>query len=345
VAISQANQDVGHVMQVMGVVPLFPVFATPEDAVEFMEQDNPPPTGAVFRETPDGRGPPPPMPPEGSSAILVLPDQDLFSSIVRLRLLASHSSCAVFHDCKTAMEHIRVDRPNVVLLEERIDGSEAFVRELKTKSADPELAVVKLYPNNAPVGGKEALSVREDDFVIQPFEMMELFLMAERQSREVPEARRSGSRRLHFDFESSREQQRQAVGFFEALVSWLGYEGDDMVSFRAAFREAVDNAVCHGNRYNEALRVDVFCVASRDSLSVRVTDQGEGFDFEQPLEKARSATQEEVEKMQADGERLGGLGMTLMARCVDSVRYEEGGTTVILEKKMRTKSEAPQPAS
>ena len=67
---------------------------------------------------------------------------------------------------------------------------------------------------------------------------------------------------------------------FESLLPRAGFFEDEATAFSAAFREAVDNAIRHGNRGRPDLRVDVRCTLAGRMLEVRVADQGKGFDYD-----------------------------------------------------------------
>lgn len=59
-----------------------------------------------------------------------------------------------------------------------------------------------------------------------------------------------------------------------------GFEEDDLLKIGMAVRESVVNAVVHGNRYNANKKVRFSVVKDSQRLTVRVSDEGEGFDYE-----------------------------------------------------------------
>ena len=59
-----------------------------------------------------------------------------------------------------------------------------------------------------------------------------------------------------------------------------GFEEDDLLKIGMAVRESVVNAVVHGNRYNANKKVSFSVVKNSQRLTVRVADEGEGFDYE-----------------------------------------------------------------
>jgi serine/threonine-protein kinase RsbW len=58
----------------------------------------------------------------------------------------------------------------------------------------------------------------------------------------------------------------------------IGFDEEDLHRLGMAVREAMVNAVVHGNRYNSRKKVHLECTQIEDRLNVSITDQGEGFD-------------------------------------------------------------------
>lgn len=93
-----------------------------------------------------------------------------------------------------------------------------------------------------------------------------------------------------------------------------------------AVREAVANAVLHGNRQDAAKTVDVAIVASAAGLVVTVRDRGDGFD---PAAVPDPTDAEHI--MNASGR-----GILFMRTFMNEVTWEhhpEGGTVVRMAKK------------
>src|SRR3954449_13244078 len=59
-----------------------------------------------------------------------------------------------------------------------------------------------------------------------------------------------------------------------------GFDEDDLMKIGMAVRESMVNAVVHGNRYNANKKVRVSVAHNDQRLTVRISDEGEGFDFE-----------------------------------------------------------------
>ena len=91
-----------------------------------------------------------------------------------------------------------------------------------------------------------------------------------------------------------------------------------------AFREALNNAVVHGNRLDAHKLVHVHCRCKvGEGISLIVSDQGQGFDphtIPDPLT---------VENLEADH----GRGIHIMKLVMDEVSFEQRGTEVRMLKR------------
>jgi len=111
----------------------------------------------------------------------------------------------------------------------------------------------------------------------------------------------------------------------EAMAGVAGFDTDDALNVGIAVREAVINAIVHGNRMDRSRKVEVSLEARPRSIRARVRDHGAGFD---------SGTTPDP----TVGENLmrtSGRGILVMRAFVDSVdfRFREGrGMEVTLKK-------------
>jgi serine/threonine-protein kinase RsbW len=106
----------------------------------------------------------------------------------------------------------------------------------------------------------------------------------------------------------------------------MGYSDDALFGIDMAVREAVTNAVLHGNRGDEALPVEVGVAGEESGVVVTVRDRGEGFD---PAGVADPTAEENLLK-------ASGRGILFMRNFMDDVRWErhpDGGTVVRMTKK------------
>ena len=96
-----------------------------------------------------------------------------------------------------------------------------------------------------------------------------------------------------------------------------------------AIREALANAVLHGNLRDPRKEVRISCrVQPGRGISIVVRDEGQGFD---PTTVPNPTAIENVLS-------LSGRGIHLMKALMDEVRFERGGTELHMSKRVRDKS-------
>ena len=84
--------------------------------------------------------------------------------------------------------------------------------------------------------------------------------------------------------ERSLDSNLDSVDYAEEITMGVakraGFDEDDLTKIGMAVRESMVNAVVHGNRYNANKKVRFSVHKDTDSLTVRIIDEGEGFDVE-----------------------------------------------------------------
>jgi serine/threonine-protein kinase RsbW len=91
-----------------------------------------------------------------------------------------------------------------------------------------------------------------------------------------------------------------------------------------ALREALENAVVHGNQEDPEKKVHIRCRCQPGKeISIVVTDQGKGFDFEKIVGNG----------IASDPAAEHGRGIQLMKAYMDDVHFARGGSEVRLRKR------------
>jgi serine/threonine-protein kinase RsbW len=94
--------------------------------------------------------------------------------------------------------------------------------------------------------------------------------MAEHQS--------GASRGLDRLFESTLDSVDTAEALALELAQSSGFQEEDLHKIGMAVREAMVNAVVHGNRYNLRKKVHFSAAVESERLTVVIVDEGEGFE-------------------------------------------------------------------
>ena len=133
--------------------------------------------------------------------------------------------------------------------------------------------------------------------------------------------------RFHLDVGSRFENIELVQIVLKDTLTELGVEEDARHWIDVAVREAVANAIKHGNEQNPDKQVHVDLLLEGDDLVIRIEDEGAGFDpssVQDPLDPANLV-------------RPNGRGIFFMRSFMDDIQYglrPEGGTVVTLRKRL-----------
>jgi serine/threonine-protein kinase RsbW len=134
------------------------------------------------------------------------------------------------------------------------------------------------------------------------------------------------SKRVCLTLESTLESVDVAERTATSTATQIGFSEDQVYQVSMAVREAMVNAVLHGNRYDPQKRVELTLERSDRNLVVSVRDQGEGLDVQKipdPLAPENLLKQS-------------GRGIFLMRAFMDEVQVNSSssGTEIILIKNL-----------
>ena len=128
-------------------------------------------------------------------------------------------------------------------------------------------------------------------------------------------------------FASRIEAVNEAALAVSDFLSRAGVSEDAAFGIDMAVREAVTNAVLHGNKLDEEKFAEVSLKSSPGTFEITVHDEGTGFN---PNDVADPTTEENVLK-------TSGRGIFFMRNFMDEVEWTtdpKGGTTVRMFKKL-----------
>jgi serine/threonine-protein kinase RsbW len=120
------------------------------------------------------------------------------------------------------------------------------------------------------------------------------------------------------------ESIEQAATLVTGTATDAGVDEMTLFAIDLAVREAVANAVKHGNRLDETKQVQISFETTPQQFEITIADEGAGFDFEHlpdPTDPANLL-------------KASGRGAFLMRQFMDEVRWHEGGSVVTMTKKL-----------
>jgi serine/threonine-protein kinase RsbW len=143
--------------------------------------------------------------------------------------------------------------------------------------------------------------------------------------------------RVSYRMESTLESVNKAEEMADKVAAQAGIDEDTRSGVSMAVREAMINAVLHGNNYDPSKRVNLTLEQNGKELIVTIIDEGHGF------------VPEEVPDPLAPENLLkeSGRGIFLMRAFMDEVRFRKlnPGTEIILIKRLQSKDLDRQEAS
>jgi two-component system, OmpR family, KDP operon response regulator KdpE len=138
-----------------------------------------------------------------ATTILVVDDEPQIRRVLRATLSAQGYSVVEAHDGQEALEQLRIQRPDLVLLDMNMpvaDGLEAC-REIRRGS---EIPIIMLTVRSAEKDKVHALDAGADDYVVKPFGIQELLARVRAVLRRGSSGEKQGvlsSKEFTFDFE------------------------------------------------------------------------------------------------------------------------------------------------
>ncbi|MCP4458150.1 MAG: ATP-binding protein [Cytophagales bacterium] len=125
---------------------------------------------------------------------------------------------------------------------------------------------------------------------------------------------------VNIDIPSLPENIRIVESFIDNIKEKYSLNDDVYGNVMIAVTESVTNAIAHGNKGEKNKNVSLTMILEDTSIKFTVTDEGEGFDFNN-LDDPTSP--ENIEK-------LGGRGIFLMKNLCDEVSFTEDGRSVAM---------------
>lgn len=130
---------------------------------------------------------------------------------------------------------------------------------------------------------------------------------------------------MELNLPSNLDSIDKAVSEAVKFASRLGFTDDALFAIDLALREAVANAVKHGNKFDETKDVNLMIRETAKGLEIAVRDFGSGFEVEEVPDPTNPEN-----LLKATGR-----GILFMNNFMDSVRWihHKNGTTVRMLKK------------
>ncbi len=107
--------------------------------------------------------------------------------------------------------------------------------------------------------------------------------------------------------------EKIAMNTAASAARLMGFTDERIEDLKTAIAEACINAMEHGNKFDESLRVGVILSMSEDSLEVKVLDTGSG--------AQQRTVAPDIDRKMHEEEQARGMGMFLIQSLVDEAEW------------------------
>ncbi|MBI4566614.1 MAG: ATP-binding protein [Planctomycetes bacterium] len=236
----------------------------------------------------------------------------------------------------SALTRLETGRPCLAIVDGSLPDSQEFCRALKFGRQTTNAPLITLHPDAREWERPTQVMVLGNENLTQPFEFRELLEAADGEIRRAWAEEEVFVQQVAFRLPSSEAAVDQVVEQIQRLLEQSGMEDKRQVALVAALREAAVNAAQHGNRFDPRKAIDIQYLLDADKLTLNLTDQGDGFDHEAYVRRGRTHDAATAARERHAEGRLGGLGVMLMLRCCDDVKFNSKGNQVTLVKYLKS---------
>lgn len=336
-ALARVGRNVGLTMHLLGITSVVPFLRSISEAMAVVAGERAAgPTPAlgdeeaplevpVIEAEPSG---------EGGTVAMLVPRAGHFSEIVRTRVGRSDGRIHLSHSASDLLANVDHWRPDLVVIDQRVEGSDRIVEEMKVDGDHGLASVILIYPRGTDASGEQDFRVWENDYLVDPFDLSNLFVLTDNEVKRVSHDRKQFTQQVRFQFTTANPSIEKGLRLARRLIDRLQMAEANRTALVAAFKEAIDNAARHGNQSRPEARITVDYVVDPRRVTVLVEDEGSGFDHEYFLSQIDSKEAFERAKERIRTGSRGGLGILLMHKCSDRLEYHGKGNIVRLEKRI-----------
>lgn len=274
-------------------------------------------------------------------------DSELMKTTARYLSLASYSVAEV-PTFERARDFLSAKPVSAILVGPGWAPKEVFtlarhVREHPTNGMASILVVGSEPPHRGLDAGLVVLPNAWLDPALTPDE---IFARVESELEQIADSRGYFQKQVAFDIPSTPDAVQTAIDFLDQLLLKLAFDEEERFKLVTAFREAIENALRHGNKRDPDLLIHGEFLVDLEKLTLSIRDEGPGFDSQAFMEaESRGTTVETARENIARG-KTGGLGIKLLQECVDEIEYLPPGNVLVLTKRLAAKpSQTPAASS
>ncbi len=261
--------------------------------------------------------------------LLVVDDNDVLRKMIKEGL---HDNYIVNEaaDGKSALLKIEKEEYDVILLDLEMPVMNGFEFLTAKQKKQPYIPVVVLSAHDTSQPVLKAIRLGAMDFISKPFEFSDLIYVLDKAIQRKylnishQSIKKYISKSLHIIIPGDEKFFAAVLEELDMLIRSSGVENDHIAMLNIAVLEALKNAYIHGNKKDLKKKIYFDAEISKMKITVKIKDEGEGFDFKNVLTAIKDNLQSRKER-----------GLVLMEFNVDKLEFNKVGNKVTLIKNIK----------
>jgi len=273
-----------------------------------------------------------------AGVVLVMPSQNRFAEMLGEHFAKLGWQVQRAVDAQSCAALLESANPYLLVCDHSLPDRDSFVHRVKTDWRTNTVPVVTLHTRFEELRRPESLLVLADMAVFEPIAVGPFLRSMDQLLAQSTEERAVFERQLRFRVPVREREISRAFEIGDSFFKDAGFRGDALVGLTTAYREAIRNAEIHGSAAGrgadaENLCIDLEFLLDPQWITLSVEDEGDGFDHRGYFAQLDGSEPVALARERHAQGGVGGLGIYLMARCVDELSYNDRGNRVTLRMK------------
>lgn len=271
--------------------------------------------------------------------VFAIPEENFFSALLKEQLKEEGVYVLSTDNAKEAFKLVKENNAASVIVDYSLEGHEALVAKIKATSGTSTCSVIHVYAEGNSPENVGHLLMMPNEYVMEPCSSNSLVALVKSEIQRKKSESTFIKHELQLRFPSSIKYISKANKMMEKVLEEpLGSEKNTYLAMRSSLREAIDNANRHGNKEDSKKHINLIYLLDNEKMTLSIKDCGEGFDYNAVIDSVKGEKATELAERR-NFDSLGGLGIPLMLRCTDVLKYNETGNEVTQVKFLRKDKE------
>ena len=264
---------------------------------------------------------------------LVVEDDVVLAELLAEVLRRMSFEPSVLHEGKHAVEFVRKNQPDLVLLDLMLPDMSGYdICEKLKLDRDTNLIPIIIVTARAGDDDKRTgLRVGANYYLTKPFAIDQLERAVEQVFNWRAELRDTGARgEVHFQLKSDTHYLAELNHLLSSLYLYSGLSQEQAQHLTMAVSEMGTNAIEWGNRKQVDQPVTITYRIDPEKVTIVIRDSGPGFDRSKLKHAAKlDDPTSHLDVRESMGIRVGGFGILMTKGLVDELEYNQAGNEVM----------------